>query len=130
MKIKEQEKRQKRGSVKRFTLPERLKIIELYYTGYFTVRVLCKKYKISVDLFRKWLREYESRRLSSLQDKNQAMATPQYKDKDEEIAALKKELKAKEEALRFAALKQEALELIINIAEEKFNIKIKKKSGK
>ena len=61
------------------------------------------------------------------------MDDPDYKDKDAEIAALKQDLKASQKELKYTKLKNQALDILIEIAEERFGIHIKlaaaKKSG-
>ncbi|MBT30698.1 MAG: hypothetical protein CMO01_13645 [Thalassobius sp.] len=57
------------------------------------------------------------------------MDDPDYKDKDAEIAALKKALQQKEKELNYAKMKHKALDILIEIAEERFDIIIKKSLG-
>jgi len=51
------------------------------------------------------------------------------KSKDEEIKALKAKLAAAEKAYQDEKVKARAYEIMINIAEEQFDIPIRKKSG-
>jgi 3-hydroxyisobutyrate dehydrogenase-like beta-hydroxyacid dehydrogenase len=114
----------------RFALAVRQKIVGYYQTGYFTANMLCKKYGISVDLLLKWLRESETIKGKELEKYSPQVEKKHYKDKDEEIEALKKALKEKDKELKYAELKHKAMDILIDIAEEKLGITIKKKSGK
>jgi|GEM_PF-1068705 len=114
----------------RFALAARQKIVGYYQTGYFTAQVLCKKYGISVELLLKWLRESETVKAKEMEKYQGQIEKKRYKDKDEEIAALKKELAESKKALRYAELKHKALDILIDIAEEKLGIQIKKKVGR
>ena len=111
---------------RRFALAARQKIVGYYQTGYFTAQVLCKKYGISVDLLLKWLRESETIKEKENEMSRSQIEKKKYKDKDEEIAALKKELKEKDKELKYAKLKHKALDILIDIAEERFGIQIKR----
>ena len=122
--------KQTNKTTRRFALAARQKIVGYYQTGYFTAQVLCKKYGISVDLLLKWLRESETIKEKENEMSRSQIEKKKYKDKDEEIAALKKELKEKDKELKYAKLKHKALDILIDIAEERFGIQIKKKSGK
>jgi len=130
-KTEQQEKSKKtKTKTKRFALAARQKIVGYYQTGYFTANMLCKKYGISVDLLYKWLRESETIKEKENELSRIQVEKKKYKDKDEEIAALKKELAENKRALRYAELKHKALDILIDIAEEKLGIQIKKKSGR
>lgn len=89
---------------------------------------------ISVDLLHKWLRESETIKEKENEMSRSQVEKKRYKDKDEEIAALRKELTESKKALRYAELKHKALDILIDIAEEKLSIQIKgctrKKVGK
>ena len=113
-----------------FALAARQKIVGYYQTGYFTAQVLCKKYGISVELLLKWLRESETIKEKENKLSRSQVEKKKYKDKDEEITALKKELAESKKALRYAELKHKALDILIDIAEEKLGIQIKKKVGR
>lgn len=113
---------------KHFTLAVKEKIVSYYRSGLFTAEALCKKHEISVNLLNEWMREYAY--LQVQRQRVQPMYQPKYRSKDEEIAALKAELAAQEKELKYAKLKGEALEILIQIAEDKFGIPIKKKVGR
>ena len=126
-----QEKSKKtKTKTRRFALAARQKIVDYYQTGYFTANMLCKKYGISVDLLHKWLRESETIKEKENELSRLQVEKKRYKDKDEEIADLKKELAAHKKELKYAKLKHKALDILIDIAEERFGIQIKKKVGR
>ncbi len=115
---------------RRFALAVRQKIVGYYQTGYFTANMLCKKSfhadGISVDLLHKWLRESETIKEKENELSRSQVEKKKYKDKDEEIASLKKELVESKKALRYAELKHKALDILIDIAEKRFGIQIKR----
>ena len=78
----------------------------------------------------KWLRESETIKEKELEKYRPQVEKKRYKDKDEEIEALKKALKEKDEELKYAELKHKALDILIEIAEERFGIQVKKKPGR
>jgi len=129
-KTKIEKQKQTKTTTRRFALAARQKIVGYYQTGYFTAQVLCKKYGISVELLLKWLRESETIKAKEMEKYQGQVEKKRYKDKDEEIAALKKELEEKDKQLKYAKLKHKALDILIDIAEEKLGIQIKKKRGK
>ena len=84
------------------------------------------------SLFIRWKKEYESHpEIVSLQPEPEEldMANRDKESYKEEIAQLKKRNKELEKALAFSKLETEARDLMISIAEEQFNIPIRKKAG-
>ena len=92
-----------------------------------------KKYQLSTEtLLIKWKKLYESHpEIVSLHSELEElyMANRDKESYKEEIAQLKKRNKELEKALAFSKLETEARDLMISIAEEQFNIPIRKKAG-
>lgn len=75
-----------------------------------------------------WVGRYLSEnRLVSLQENNDD--TMANKSKDEQIRELKAELKKARKEAELEKLRAHAYDTMINLAEERFNIPIRKKSG-
>ncbi len=88
-----------------------------------------EKYGItSINSVYTWIGKYISQEKSlSLQDQTEKdMAN---KSKDDQIRELKAKLKQAEKKAEYEALRAHAFDTMINLAEEKFNIPIRKKSG-
>ena len=112
---------------------ERLSILRDYYSSGMSMYACAKKYQLSTEtLLIKWKKLYESHpEFLSLQSEPKVldMANRDKESYKEEIAQLKKRNKELEKALAFSKLETEARDLMISIAEEQFNIPIRKKAG-
>ena len=112
---------------------ERLSILRDYYSSGMSMYACVQKYHISTNsILIRWKKEYESHpEFVSLQSepKELDMANRDKESYKEEIAQLKKRNKELEKALAFSKLETEARDLMISIAEEQFNIPIRKKAG-
>lgn len=86
---------------------------------------LSKKYSIATVVIRRWVRifapEYEPTVESSSMAKSQSESA--------EIVALKRALREKELELSRERMRADLLDEIINVAEEQFNISVRKKAG-
>jgi transposase len=100
--------------------------IEKIMLGFLTERQACDKYGLTLKLIRKWRRSYYKYRF--LPHSNTSYMKPK-KSKNKEIEALKAKLAASEKAYQDEKIKARAYEIMINIAEEQFQIPIRKKSG-
>ena len=100
-----------------------------FLKGESTPEELVEKYHISnIQLLFTWVGRYISEnRLVSLQEKNDD--TMANKSKDEQIRELKAELKKARKEAEMEKLRAHAYDTMINLAEERFNIPIRKKSG-
>ena len=100
-----------------------------FLKGESTPEDLVEKYHISnIQLLFTWVGRYISEnRLVSLQEKNDD--TMANKSKDEQIRELKAELKKARKEAEMEKLRAHAYDTMINLAEERFNIPIRKKSG-
>ena len=112
---------------------ERLSILRDYYSSGMSMYACAKKYQLSTEtLLIKWKKLYESHpEIVSLHSELEElyMANRDKESYKEEIAQLKKRNKELEKALPFSKLETEARDLLISIAEEQFNIPIRKKAG-
>ena len=112
---------------------ERLSILRDYYSSGMSMYACVKKYHMSTNsILIRWKKEYESHpEFVSLHPKPEEldMANRDKESYKEEIAQLKKRNKELEKALAFSKLETEARDLMISIAEEQFNIPIRKKAG-
>ena len=112
---------------------ERLSILRDYYSSGMSMYACAKKYQLSTEtLLIKWKKLYESHpEFVSLQSepKELDMANRDKESYKEEIAQLKKRNKELEKALAFSKWETEARDIMISIAEEQFNIPIRKKAG-
>jgi len=117
----------------RYSEEERLSILRDYYSSGMSMYACAKKYQLSTDtLILKWKKLYESHpEIVSLHPEAEELDMVN-RDKEsykEENAQLKKRVKELEKALAFSKLETEARDLMISIAEEQFNIPIRKKAG-
>lgn len=112
---------------------ERLSILRDYYSSGMSMYACVQKYHMSTNsILIRWKKEYESHpEFVSLQSepKELDMANRDKESYKEEIAQLKKRNKELEKALAFSKWETEARDIMISIAEEQFNIPIRKKAG-
>ena len=103
-----------------------------YYSSGMTRNAFLKKHNLPYATFLRWLRSYEL-------DNNSLPLQPDQQDDDmakrskddykEENAQLKKRIRELEKALEFSKLETMARDMMIDKAEEYFDIPIRKKSG-
>lgn len=100
-----------------------------FLKGKNTPEELVEKHHISnIQVLFSWVGRYLSEnRLVSLQENNDD--TMANKSKDEQIRELKAELKKARKEAELEKLRAHAYDTMINLAEERFNIPIRKKSG-
>ena len=107
-------------------------ILREYYSSGMTRNALLKKHNLPYATFLRWLRSYELDNNSlPLQPDQQDddMANRSKDDYKEENAQLKKRIRELEKALEFSKLETMARDMMIDKAEEYFDIPIRKKSG-
>lgn len=104
----------------------RSQVVELCRSGIFSDQQLLSQLKISRTSLKAWHRWYVRYRLGRwLRTKPHV---PMKKESDE-LLALRQKLAAVEKENERLKLKNEGLEIMINIAENQFDIPIRKKSG-
>lgn len=104
----------------RFSRAEKNRIVEEYLHSSKTQKEIARKYGVLESTFSVWVSRYSSTqfKLVSLQRELKKYATMKEMTKDEELLALRKALKEKERELSEANLKIEALNVLIDLAEE------------
>ncbi len=113
----------------RYDEDEKLPIILEFLRGEQSVEDVVEKYHIcSNQTLYAWVGKYLSQKESvSLQDQTEEeMAN---KSKDDQIRELKAALKKAQKQAEYEALRAHAYDKMIDLAEERFNIPIRKKSG-
>ena len=108
----------------------KLSVVRDYYSSGMSKYACQKKYKLSSSrLLRNWLSKYEysseSLPLSSKED----MANRSQDSYKEENAQLKKRVRELEKALELSKLETQVRDMLIDKAEDYFDIPIRKKSG-
>ena len=110
----------------------KLSVIRDYYSSGMSKRACVRKYGLSCDaLLRNWLRKHENvENVVPLQSEpiDEEMANRSKDDYKHENAQLKKRIRELEKALEFSRLETLARDMMIDKAEEYFDIAIRKKS--
>ena len=104
----------------KFSRAEKNRIVEEYLHTSKSQKEIAKKYGVLESTFSVWVSRYSSTRrtIVSLQRELKRYGTMKDMTKDEELVALRKALKEKERELAEANLKVEALNVLIDLAEE------------
>ena len=113
----------------RYEDEEKVPIVIEFLTGETSAEKMVEKYHIcSVQTLYAWVGRYVSQEnLLSLQNKNyEDMAN---RSKDDQIRELKAALKKAQKEAELEKLRAKAYDKMIDLAEERFNIPIRKKSG-
>lgn len=118
---------------KHYSLEEKLSLIREYHHSGKSLYAFSRDNGLSNScMLGKWVRKYENREKSLSLPSEPIEAEMSNRSKEsyqEENARLKKRVKELEKALAFSKLETEVRDLMINRAEEHFNIAIRKKSG-
>ena len=118
---------------KQYSEEFKLSVVRDYYSSGMSKSACIRKYGLSGDaILLLWLRKYESEKdLLPLPPEltEEEMANRSKEDYKKEIAELKKRNRDLEKALQFSRLETLARDLMIDKAEEYFDIAIRKKSG-
>lgn len=110
----------------------KMSILRDYYSSGMIKNAYAKKHNLPYATFLGWLRSYESENSSlSLQSdqSEEDMANRSKEAIKEENVQLKKRIRELEKALEFSKLETMARDMMIDKAEEYFDIPIRKKSG-
>ncbi|MBP3213026.1 MAG: transposase [Prevotella sp.] len=110
----------------------KLSVIRDYYSSSMSKRACVRKYSLSCNsLLTSWLRKYgAAEKVVSLQPETDDDMANRSKDSyKDENAQLRKRIKELEKALEFSRLETLARDMMIDKAEEYFDIAIRKKSG-
>ena len=112
----------------------KLSVIRDYYYSGMCKYAFVRKYQLRSDAtLLNWLRKYECEKdslpLQSESSNDEDMANRSKEDYKDENTQLKKRIKELEKALEFSRLETLARDLMIDKAEDYFDISIRKKSG-
>ena len=123
-----------RKSPTNYSEEEKLHYLRLYHESGMSKRAFCKHHGIyDGTLLNSWLRKYESPKemvpLQSEISDDGDMANRSKESYKDENAHLKKRIRDLEKALEFSRLETLARDMMIDKAEDYFDIAIRKKSG-
>ena len=123
-----------RKSPTKYSEEEKLHYLRLYHESGMSKRSFCKHHGIyDGTLLNSWLRKYESPKemvpLQSEISDDGDMANRSKESYKDENAQLKKRIRELEKALEFSRLETLARDMMIDKAEDYFDIAIRKKSG-
>ena len=120
-------------SQKHYSESERLSLLREYHQSGMSKTSFCKSRGLcGIVLLNKWLKKYGiEKEMLPLQSKpsDEYMANRSKEDYKDENAQLKKRIKELEKALEFSRLETLSRDMMIDKAEEYFDIAIRKKSG-
>lgn len=121
-----------RKSPTKYSEEDRLNYLRLYHESGMSKRSFCNRHGIYHALLYSWLKKYECEKKSvplPTEPEVPDMANRSKEDYKQEIAALRKRNRELEKALEFSRLETLARDMMIDKAEEYFDIPIRKKSG-
>lgn len=114
----------------RFTEDEKLQIVSEYVQGHVPASKIIEKYHLgSRQVLFNWIDKYVNEKELVTLAENQSEDPMAKKNPEERVKELEAEKKSLEKALELEKLRAKAYETMINVAEETFNIPIRKKSG-
>ena len=123
----------KRKKPRQFSEEFKLSVLRDYYSSGLSQYACAKKYGLSsLSLIPNWLKKYDCQVKTLSLQANQAeeeMCNRSKENYKEENAQLKKRIRELEKALEFSRLETLARDMMIDKAEEYFDIPIRKKSG-
>lgn len=114
----------------KFTEEDKMQIVSEYVLGHIPASRIIEKYHIgSRQVLFNWMDKFvNEKELVSLSDKQSEEAMAK-KNPEERVKELEAENRRLEKALELEKLRAKAFDTMINVAEEAFNIPIRKKSG-
>lgn len=108
---------------------DRMRIVSEYYHGHEPAQKVVDRYKLSSkQVLFSWIDKYLHEESLSLPD-NQSIDPMAKQSPEERIKELENENKRLEKALELEKLRAKAFDTMITVAEDTFNIPIRKKSG-
>ena len=123
-----------RKSPTKYSEEDKLNYLRLYHESGMSKRSFCKHHGIyDGSLLNSWLKKYESPKeivpLQSETSDDGDMANRSKESYKDENAQLRKRIRELEKALEFSRLETLARDMMIDKAEDYFDIQIRKKSG-
>lgn len=100
-------------------------IIEEYFSGDLSFNEFCKQKSLDRGTFNYWLLTFAPEAHLSSKD----MGKEKDRNESEEIRELKRQLRQKELELKKEKMRADFYETMVDVAEEQFNIDIRKKAG-
>lgn len=105
-------------------------VIRLYTELGYSIGHISRIFPLSYGTVKRWLSIFAEERKDNESAMKKKSSTPQnHMDTNEEIKALKAQITRLEKDLDNARIKAELYNEMINVAEQHFNIRIRKKSG-
>lgn len=107
-------------------------VLSLYYEKGMKASAISRKIKVSPNTIRKWILNFEAGKYKTAYEvkvKGKEPAPMTGKSLEEINAELLKRVAELESALRYEQMRSDAYNTMIDIAEERFNIEIRKKRG-
>lgn len=118
---------------KYYTVEEKLQVLRELHESGMTRYAFSKKSGYSQELLSSWLKRFEPAKecldLPSESTSEEDMANRSKDDYREEVKMLKKRIKELEKSLEFSRLETRVRDMMIDKAEDYFNITIRKKHG-
>ncbi len=105
-------------------------VIRLYTELGYSIGHISRIFPLSYGTVKRWLSIFSEERKDNESAMKKKSSTPQnHMDTNEEIKALKAQIARSERNFNNARIKAELYNEMINVAEQHFNIRIRKKSG-
>lgn len=122
-------KKGKAGPKPKYELSFKRKLCEELLSGTISLRGIVRKYNLrSVGTVSGWIKWYQQEQIELIN--LQSMSTqPSQSETNDSSSKSSEEYRKLQEELKLAKLKVTALETMIDIAEDQFNIEIRKKPG-
>ena len=115
----------------KFTEEDRMAIVAEYVSGHMPASQIIEKYHLSSrQILFNWMDKYvNEKELVSLQDETNPSDPMAKKSPEDRVKELEAENKKLQKAMELEKLRSKAYDTMIDVAEETFNIPIRKKSG-
>ena len=115
----------------KFTEEDKIAIVAEYVSGHLPASQIIEKYHISSrQVFFNWMDKYvNEKELVSLSDETNPSDPMAKKSPEDRVKELEAENKQLQKALELEKLRSKAYDTMIDVAEETFNIPIRKKPG-
>lgn len=110
---------------RKFDVDFKLSVVKAFISGESTQYALCKKHSLSRTSIRNWVRIFAPEYKPTQGDYDMSKKPTE----SEEVRALKRQLRQKEIELKREKMRADFYETMVDVAEEQFNITIRKKAG-
>ncbi|MFA6832961.1 MAG: hypothetical protein WCR36_11970 [Bacteroidaceae bacterium] len=106
-----------------------LEVVSDYYRSGLSLRLYATKKSIAQSTFDRWIRIFESSNPQMVEVMKHQSAQASKSASQDDISALKSEIARLQAELKDEKLRAHAYDMMIDVAEEMFNIPIRKKAG-